>query len=135
MKRHLDRADFTASLVRNFDGSLAGFSYGFRGMEGDWWHQRVRGNMSSALALQWMPDSFEIAEVAVDPDYQGRGIGAMLVDELRKTTTCHSVLLTVRIDNARARRLYERLGFQELIDSLTFSGDDYPYAVMGFQND
>lgn len=130
-RRHVQKNQFTACVVRTADGSLAAFSYGYLGAPGDWWHDRVRGNMDSDLAIEWMADSFEVAEVVVDPAFQGRGIGGMLVQELCKFTRARTVLLTVRTDNTNARKLYDRLGFVILIDSLFFPGDDYPYAVMG----
>lgn len=133
-QKHMRRDHFTGCLVRDGQDKVLGFSYGFVGMQGDWWHERVRANLSSDDAIFWMPDSFEIAEVAVDPRFNGCGIGTLLVTELRKATNAATVLLTVRCDNLRARKLYERLGFEFLIESLYFPGDDYLYAVMGYRN-
>lgn len=132
-EKHMQRKNFAACVVRSQTGELAGFSYGFEGAQGEWWHDRVRGNMSSDMAMQWMTDSFEMAEVAVDPDFQGRGVGAVLVSELKRNTKASTVLLTVRIDNLKARKLYDRMGFVVLIESLFFPGDEHAYAVMGCQ--
>lgn len=132
-EKHMQRTNFAVCVVRSRAGQLVGFSYGFDGAPGEWWHDRVRGNLSSDMAMEWMADSFEMAEVAVDPAFQGRGIGAILVSELRKKTRARTVLLTVRTDNVNARKLYDRMGFVVLIEALFFPGDEYPYAVMGYR--
>lgn len=129
--RHMKRNRFTACLVRDGAGCLAGFSYGFLGSPGEWWHDRIRGQLDADKAMEWMADSFEMAEVAVDPQFQGRGVGAILVGDLRRTTSARTVLLTVRTDNENAKKLYRRMGFEVVIESLYFPGDSNPYAVMG----
>ena len=59
----------------------------------------------------------EIANLAVDPDARGRGIGSALLDaaleEARRTST-EEVFLEVRHSNLRARQLYESRGFLEV---------------------
>jgi ribosomal protein S18 acetylase RimI-like enzyme len=57
-----------------------------------------------------------IAQVAVDPERQGRGLGADLVGDAIDALADRGferVTLLVSDANARARRLYFRLGFQE----------------------
>lgn len=60
-------------------------------------------------------DEAYIANIAVDPEYQGYGIGGALlnetVDRLKKlgTSKCY---LEVRVSNEKARRLYEKFGFK-----------------------
>jgi ribosomal-protein-alanine N-acetyltransferase len=59
----------------------------------------------------------EIANLAVDPDARGRGIGSALLDaaldEARHQRT-DEVFLEVRSSNLRARQLYESRGFAEV---------------------
>jgi ribosomal-protein-alanine N-acetyltransferase len=59
----------------------------------------------------------EIANLAVDPDARGRGIGSALLDaaldEARRKKT-DEVFLEVRSSNLRARQLYESRGFAEV---------------------
>ena len=68
-----------------------------------------------AIAL-FAADEGEIANLAVDPAWRGRGLGARLLDDLlamaavRGATT---VWLEVRESNASARRLYASRGFTE----------------------
>ncbi len=51
-----------------------------------------------------------IYSLAVDPGCRGRGLGAALIESVARRTRL-AISLEVRIDNAPARALYERLGF------------------------
>lgn len=54
--------------------------------------------------------------VAVEPDWQGTGVGAALMHELEKRLRargCRSINLTVKRANAQVQGFYERLGFDE----------------------
>lgn len=59
---------------------------------------------------------FEIHTIAVDPVFQRRGIGAMLMDQLMNAADLMDgpVFLEVRTDNAPAIAMYERYGFSIL---------------------
>ena len=59
----------------------------------------------------------EIANLAVDPDLRGRGIGSALLDaalEEARQQLAGEVYLEVRHSNLRARQLYESRGFIEV---------------------
>jgi [ribosomal protein S18]-alanine N-acetyltransferase len=59
----------------------------------------------------------DVQTIAVRADRQGRGLGAALLAELLAEAGrrgCTEVFLEVRADNARARALYERFGFQQV---------------------
>jgi len=59
--------------------------------------------------------SARLYSVAVDPDHRGQGLGARLVRAVLAAVEqlgVHRCVLEVAEDNAAARRLYERLGFQ-----------------------
>ena len=114
---------------------LAGFAYGFHGVTGQWWHDLVRGALASSggnvFAQDWLADSFEVAEVHVHPDYQGRGLGRWLVPALAHPRLERTALLSTQDTESRARRLYRSIGFADLIAGYRFPGTDPPYAVMG----
>lgn len=80
---------------------------------------RVVGNVSfrrAAAAGGWM-----IGNVAVHPRWQGRSIGRALVEAALEEIAARGgvwVGLEVRADNVAARRLYERLGFEPVGESL-----------------
>jgi len=114
---------------------LAGFAYGFHGAAGQWWHDLVRGALTSAggdaFAHDWLADSFEVAEVHVHPDYQGRGLGRRMIPALAHPRLERTALLSTQDAESRARRLYRSLGFTDLLTRYRFPGTDPPYAVMG----
>jgi ribosomal-protein-alanine N-acetyltransferase len=67
------------------------------------------------LIISRYVDAWHIMNVAVDPDHRGRGIGAMLLERLFELTADDArrgYTLEVRVSNATAIRLYERLGFR-----------------------
>ena len=60
------------------------------------------------------PDEAFVQTMAVAPSQQGRGIGALLLEELLAEAARRrqpKVLLEVRADNEPAQRLYARYGF------------------------
>jgi len=62
--------------------------------------------------------------LAVAPDHSGRGIATALLAEVEarlRARGCLKVNLLVHRENARARRLYQRLGYQEMT----------PFVAMG----
>lgn len=76
---------------------------------------QVVGNVSLRRALGG--GGFLIGNVAVHPDWQGRGIARALMDAALKEISERGgrwVGLEVRADNQVARHLYERLDFQEV---------------------
>jgi ribosomal-protein-alanine N-acetyltransferase len=57
----------------------------------------------------------EVLTIAVAPDREGRGLGAVLLTELMREAArrdCDDVVLEVRVDNHRAQQLYQRFGFE-----------------------
>jgi len=114
---------------------IVAFSYGFHGADGQWWHDLVRSALTRMggydLAQTWLGDSFEVAEVHVHPDYQGRGIGRRMVPALLHRRLERTALLSTQDADSPARRLYRGLGFGDLITDYRFPGTDPPYAVMG----
>ena len=150
MERHTQFPSFRAVVVTapagppgTGDGPRPGtgrlpviaFSYGFHGANGQWWHDLVRAALTrlggSGLAQTWLADSFEVAEVHVHPDYQGRGIGRRMVPALLHTRLERTALLSTQDADTPARRLYRGLGFGDLLTGYRFPGTDPPYAVMG----
>lgn len=59
----------------------------------------------------------DVQTIATARDHWGTGLGARLLTDLLGAATafeCREVLLEVRVDNARAQRLYERFGFEPI---------------------
>jgi ribosomal-protein-alanine N-acetyltransferase len=60
------------------------------------------------------PFEYEIHTIGVDPDYQGRGIGRRLLEELLVFADGGAVYLEVRTDNEAAIALYRSAGFVQI---------------------
>jgi ribosomal protein S18 acetylase RimI-like enzyme len=136
MERHAAYDGFRALAVTADDpGRIVGFSYGFRGAAGQWWHDVVAAALTAIsgreLAAAWLADSLEIAEVHVHPDFHRRGIGRSLVLGLADGRPERTAVLSTQDANSPARRLYRGLGFTDLLTGYTFPGTPVPYAVMG----
>ncbi|PNG93624.1 hypothetical protein SMF913_29089 [Streptomyces malaysiensis] len=59
----------------------------------------------------------DVQTIAAARDHWGTGLGARILTDLLTAATafeCREVLLEVRVDNARAQRLYERFGFEPI---------------------
>jgi ribosomal protein S18 acetylase RimI-like enzyme len=140
MERHAASPRFRG-LAALADGQLAGFSYGFHGENGQWWHDMVAAALAtrsrsasgpaSATPREWLDDSFEIAELHVLPDWQGHGIGRSLLLSLAAGRAERTAVLSTADAPTRARRLYRGVGFTDLLTDFRFSGSEPPYAVMG----
>ena len=142
MEQHTSYPSFRAITVRasylagSVDaGRVVAFAYGFHGGRGQWWHDLVRSALTvahgSREAEAWTADSFEIAEVHVHPDHQAHGIGRAMMLRLTAGRPERTSLLSTPDADTRARRLYHRLGFGDLLTGFTFAGAGPPYAVMG----
>jgi ribosomal protein S18 acetylase RimI-like enzyme len=116
-------------------GTVIAFGYGFHGGSGQWWHDLVRSALISrsghGAAVEWLDDSFEVAEVHVHPEYQRRGIGRRLLYRLTVGRAERTAVLSTMDTNSPARRLYRSLGFTDLLTGYRFSGAPVPYTVMG----
>jgi ribosomal protein S18 acetylase RimI-like enzyme len=144
MDRHAASPGFYG-LTALVDGRLAGFTYGFHGENGQWWHDMVAAALATRSAAggsaaeygdgkapqEWLDDSFEIAELHVLPSWQGQGIGRSLLLSLVSGRPERTAVLSTADAPTRARRLYRGLGFTDLLTDFRFSGSEPPYAVMG----
>jgi ribosomal protein S18 acetylase RimI-like enzyme len=143
MDRHAASPGFRG-LTALVEGRLAGFTYGFHGENGQWWHDMVAAALASRSGAGvggeyggsetprvWLDDSFEVAELHVMPAWQGRGIGRSLLVSLASGRPERTAVLSTADAPTRARRLYRGLGFTDLLTDFRFSGSEPPYAVMG----
>ncbi len=136
MERHAGNPGLRSlAAIDGQSQQLVAFAYCFRGCPGQWWHDVVWSALAATSGLPaahtWLDDAVEIAEVHVRPDYQARGIGRQLVLALAAGRSERTALLSTRDAESRARRLYRRLGFSDLLTNFVFPGGGPPYAVMG----
>lgn len=136
-RREIMQPGFAALVA--FEGDvLLGLAYGFIGAPDLWWDRQVRRGFREnggpdTRQLMLMRDYFEVAEIHVRPDHQGRGIGRMLLTQLLwLAPASHAMLSTPEVaDEANnAFTLYRSLGFRDELRDFHFDGDDRPFAVL-----
>jgi ribosomal protein S18 acetylase RimI-like enzyme len=130
-RRHTANEGFACRAALDVDGTLIGFGYGYTTRPGQWWHDLVHKAMTRDAAADWLSDSFELSELHVLPDHQGRGIGRRLLLSLADGLPHHAMLLSTPDADTRAFRLYRDLGFVDLARHYLFPGDSRPFAVLG----
>jgi ribosomal protein S18 acetylase RimI-like enzyme len=83
-----------------------------------------------AITAEMLPDfwanAFDIAEVHVEPVWQSKGIGRILIRTLCDILSDGQVALIVEVGNSRAHRLYQEIGFSDLP-----TPEGFPVHVMG----
>ena len=73
------------------------------------------GRLVGYLVISRYVDAWHVMNVAVDPSHRRRGVATALLERLFEVTRDEArrgYTLEVRVSNAGAIRLYERLGFQ-----------------------
>jgi ribosomal protein S18 acetylase RimI-like enzyme len=87
----------------------------------------VEGESVGGLLLHWTPLAVDIVELQILPDHQGKGIGTSVVERVIEAAVRQGLAVTLSVvpANARAKRLYERIGFQ-------VTGVDGPFIHMQY---
>jgi ribosomal protein S18 acetylase RimI-like enzyme len=134
MERHTGYPAFRA-FVAERSRSVVGFSYGFHGESGQWWHDVVRAELvkigGEEHARHWLDDTWEVAELHVHPAAQGLGLGRGLITSLCAGRPERTVVLSTLDAQTPARNLYRSLGLVDLLTDFRFPGGGPAYAVMG----
>ena len=134
MRRHMSRPGFRAVAARNGrTGTLIGFAYGYVSGQGQYFHDAVQKTLRKRFLSHWLTDCFELVVVAVTPEYQSKGIGGRLHDEIMVGLQCTRAILSTQPDAVPAMRMYLRRGWKILVEEFEFPGDKQPYLLMGWQ--
>ena len=129
---------FVAFAAVDSEGSIIGIAYGFSANLHGWWHRQVYRGVRTRLLLtprlhHLMTTYFEVAEIHVEAQYRGLGLGRKLLEALLSATNhTHALLSTPEVagENNGAFHLYRALGFNDLIRQFRFSGDSRYFAIL-----
>ena len=128
--RHLERPDFRA-FGALADGRLVGFSEGYSGAPGQWWHDVVAAHLPPEARRRWLDGSFELVELHVHPDFQGHGLGGRLHDLVLEGLPNATAVLSTRRAETPAMALYRGRGWTVILDELLFPGNPTPFRILG----
>ena len=131
---HIYRAGFRCLLAREVPGGrVVGFAYGCTSRAGQWWFDIVEAALLPDQAERWLSSAFEMVELAVRPDSQGKGIGSRLHDRLLVGLPHATAVLSTMQVETRALQLYRRHGWVPLLENFHFPGVMELYLVMGLE--
>lgn len=105
----VERAGFSTPWSRPSFQSLLGSDQVFMRVV------EVEGRVVAHGVLWRVDDEGEVANLAVDPEYRGQGLGSLLLDHLLEEAAqagVTRVFLEVRVSNTEARELYRKRGFR-----------------------
>ncbi len=128
--RHARREHFRALAAYSGD-RLVGFTYGCLGAPGQWWHDQVARALGPAGRTRWLDGAFELVELHVHPEFQGRGLGGALHDRLLEGVTLPTAVLSTRRQEGSAMALYRRRGWRVLVEDMRFPGVHEAFRIMG----
>ncbi|MBO8181863.1 MAG: ribosomal protein S18-alanine N-acetyltransferase [Archaeoglobus sp.] len=98
----------------------------------------IGGNVIGYISVMDMNDSSKIISFAVKKEFQGHGVGSMLMDEAIKRCIERgkkSIMLEVRVSNERAQKLYKKKGFKviDVLPGYYRDGEDAYLMVLNLE--
>lgn len=129
--RHMGYPAFAGLVAVTQDDAAIGFTYGYRSEPGGWWHELVRPALVANGAEAWLDDAFEFVELAVDPDWQGRGIGGRLHDALLGERRERVALLSTAEGDTPAQAMYRGRGWVSLAEGFQYLPGGEPCSLLG----
>ncbi|PEI76843.1 GNAT family N-acetyltransferase [Bacillus wiedmannii] len=131
INRHIEYTGFKGIVAMNEENEVVGFTYGYRSLDGQYYNQLMRKSLNCGQVEQWLEDCFEFVELAVHPQYRNEGLGTTLHNKLLEGISNRTSVLTTQINNKKARSLYERLDWVNVLEPFHPSKNDVPYVIMG----
>jgi GNAT superfamily N-acetyltransferase len=123
---------FVAAIARR-DDEIVGFACGHDAATHQPWAIRVFAALVSAGYDAWTDDTFEFADIAVRPEWQGQGIGRLLLDAVTaRVSRRYCVLVTYNGPHA-AKRLYLRAGWVTFVDDFRYRTGSPFTSILGLE--
>lgn len=103
-------------LVTLIDERIVAYSYGYTAREGQWTSDQLLAAMGERVRTEWMqPPPFEVVTIAVDPDFQRRGIGSRLLTTLLADLLHRRAVLWTESERQGALNFYARQGWTAIV--------------------
>ncbi|MGE8203309.1 GNAT family N-acetyltransferase [Heyndrickxia sp. NPDC080065] len=133
-----NRLSYQNCLVMEVDNNLAGIIIAYAGDDAEALDKPIlerlyRKSDESSISLDKEADhgDYYLDTVSVKPEYQGKRIGTLLIQEAEKLASrkgYNRVSLNVAEDNPRAKQLYIKLGYNK-VKVIEINGHEYDYMV------
>ena len=115
------------------DDRLCGFAYGYTSFPDYYWETEVSRWLELETAEKWLADAFHLAEIALLPEFWGRGLGGGLHDHLLQGRPQRTAVLSTIAAPSNAFHLYARRGWQVLLDRFSPPGMMRVYRMLGLK--
>lgn len=128
----LSYAGFTAFAAHD-RGQLIGFAHGYRVQPGQWWADEVSRALEGSQAdrsRDWLADAFELCEIHVSPEAQGRGAGRALLRAISDAQPFGTIVLSTPTGPTKAAALYAAEGYSVIAPRFRFSGDPRDFDIL-----
>ena len=129
VRRYAGQPDFRGLLAVDAGGRAIGLAFGHRFFPENWWCARVAEELGAGHPA--LGDAWVLVELGVVEPWRRRGVGTALHDAVLASQPCARAVLSTRVDNHGARRLYERLGWRYLHPGFVFREEQPPCVVTG----
>ena len=81
--------------------------------------------------IDWYKGTFELNELAVIEEYQGKGYGKKLMKCLIENFEGDRILLsTKKFNNDKIINFYHKLGFKDLVNPFEYPNGDYETSII-----
>lgn len=118
----------TIILTEEHDGQIIGVLFGFDFKKENWWAQQIIDTLPKEI--NWFNNSFELNELFVDCNFQGRKVGYDLLSYLSNSGFDY-ILLSVKKTNEKAIHLYNKLGYESIEKGdFYFKNGTEPFKIM-----
>jgi ribosomal protein S18 acetylase RimI-like enzyme len=108
-------AEKSAFIRLQFDAQYG--EYGRAYPQGEFQIILIDGEPAGRLYLNRMPEQLRIVDIAILPEFRGRGVGGSIIEDVIARGEAEGVPVTIHVERFNpAMRLYERLGFRPVED-------------------
>lgn len=110
---------------------ITGFVYGFDFRPENWWALQIKDFLPLKEGINWYENTFELNELMISPEYQGKGYGKRLMKELEKNISHRFILLsTKKNNNAKVIDFYHKLEYRNIIDPFNYIDNAYDTSII-----